>query len=160
MTLAEFNGPRGQAIGKVARAWEEMGRMLTRSVVDDATYYIDRGISSDLIIKAIDITVDKRADWRYTKAILRRCLEEKVYTAREFEFKTLFKKGVIEAQRQGINVLDDTLLSMYLAVTVFKEYVEDTQRDFERYLLAYESGDTSEWDERWANVQEFNSGTI
>ncbi len=154
MTLTDFNGKRGQAIGQAARAWEEMGRILTRSVIDDITYYIDRGISSDLIIKAIDITIDKRADWRYTRAILRRCLEEKVYTVRDFEFKTLFKKGLITAQREGINVLDDFAFSLYLAATVFKEHIVDIQRDFEMYLLAVENGDTSEWDEKWERVSD------
>ena len=155
MTLEEFNGSRGQAIAYVARNYESMtGRMLSRTVLDDIGFYIDKGIEPELMIKAIDVTLCKGADWRYTRAILQRCFEEEVFTVRAWDFQVLYKKGIAEAKKNSPTIIyDDTLLSMYLAVTVFKEYIEDTQKDLERYLEAVKNSNTSEWDARWSKYQ-------
>ncbi len=40
-----------------------------------------------------------------------------------------------------------------MAVTVFREDIESTTADVERYVEAVKSGDTSEWDERWSKFQ-------
>lgn len=145
----DFYGERGQAIGEVARAYEEiMGRTLSRFVIDDIGYYIDRGVEPELIIKAIDITAGKGADWRYTKAILQRCVDEGIYTVYTYDWRLRYKKGLAELKRQH-GELDEGIICLYLAVTVFREDIENTASDLRRYLLAVESGDISEWDERW-----------
>ncbi len=150
---ADFYGERGQAIGKVARSYEEiMCRLLTRPILDDIGYYIDCGAEPDLIIKAIDITASKGADWRYTKGILQRCLEEGIYTVYSFEWGVRFKKSLAEI-KQKYGQLDDSILCMVIMVDVFKKDVEDTQKDFKSYLEALECGDISKWEHRWVKFQ-------
>jgi DnaD/phage-associated family protein len=145
----DFYGERGQAIGEAARAYEEiMCRLLNRGIIEDIGYYIDRGCECDLIIKAIEITAGKGADWRYTKGILHRCLEEGIYTAYSFEWGVRFKKGLAEI-KQKYGELDDSELCLMIMLTVFKEDVMAIQKDFERYLKALENGDISEWEQRW-----------
>ncbi len=152
----DFFGPRGQAIGEAARAYEEiMCRLLTRSIIEDIGYYIDRGAEPYLIIKAIEITAGKGKDWRYTKGILQRCLEEGIYTAYSFEWGVRFKKGLAEIN-QKYGQPDEATLCMILMVKVFKEDIENTAKDLERYLQALESGDISEWERRWAKVESYN----
>lgn len=157
MTLTDFNGERGQAIGKVARAYEEiMSRLLNGLVLGDIEYYIDRGCEADLIIKAIDITAGKGADWRYTKAILQRCCEEGIYTEYEFDFGVRVKKGIAEFKRefQQYGELDHTPLSLYLAINHFKEDMEACEKDCEEYVKAVSNGgDISKWENRWSKFQ-------
>ena len=148
-----FYGARGQAIGKTARAYEEITcRMLTRTVIDDIGYYIDQGCDPDLIIKAIDITAGKGADWRYTKAIMQRCVDEGIYNVLSYDFRLRCKKGIAEIKRQH-GALDEPTLILHLMVTYFKEDVLAIQEDFERYCIALENGDVSEWEERWRKYQ-------
>lgn len=148
----DFYGERGQAIGEAACAYEEiMCRLLNRGIIEDIGYYIDRGCGCNLIIKAIEITAGKGKDWRYTKGILDRCLEEGIYTAYSFEWGVRFKKGLAEI-KQKYGELDDSELCLAIMLTVFKEDVIEIQKDFERYLEALENGDISEWEQRWAKV--------
>ena len=138
MTLEEFNGTRGQAIGYVARRYEDiMNNLIPRTAVEDIGFYIDNGLEPELMIKAIEAAAERGLRWNYTRGILKRCLEEKVFTARQWDFQVLFKKGIAEAKKNHPEILDDdTMLSKYLAATVFKEYIAETQKDLERYLEA------------------------
>lgn len=148
----DFYGERGQAIGKAARAYEEiMGRMLSRSVIEDIGYYIDRGAKADLIIKAIDITACKGADWRYTKAILQRCIEEGIYDEYTYDFRVRYKKALVQFKREFPQHSEEPVYeTMYLAVAL-KEDLLKWERDIGRYANAVLNGeDTSEWDERWS----------
>ena len=145
----DFFGERGQAIGKAAREWEAItGRVLTRAVIDDIGYYLDQGIAPDLFIKAYEVTADKGLNWRYTQGILRNCLEDKIYTAHDWEWRLKYKKAIPEIKKQ-YGVLSEAMECLVLAVTVFREDIESTTADVERYVEAVKSGDTSEWDERW-----------
>ena len=151
MTLTELNGERGQAIAEAARGYEEVtGRMLTPAIANDIGYYIDRGIAPDLFIKAYEVTADKGLGWRYTRGILQNCLEEGIFTAYTWDWKLRQKKGLAQIKKEyGHLYLDEATICMILMVTVFKEDVENTAKDLERYLEAVKNGDTSEWDERW-----------
>ncbi len=148
----DFYGPRGQAIGKAARAYEEiMGRMLSRAILDDIGYYIDHGAKVDLIIKAIDITAGKGADWRYTKAILQRCIQEGIYDEYTYDFKVRYKKALVQFKREFPQHSEEPVYeTMYLAVKVFREDLEAWEKDADEYAKAVlNGGDTSKWDERW-----------
>lgn len=155
MTLEEFNGSRGQAIGEVARAYEEItNNLVPRAAIEDIGFYFDKGLEPELMIKAIEATAERGLRWNYTKAILKRCLEEKIFTSRDWDFQVLFKKGISEVKKDCPQILqDDVLLSMYLAATVFKEYINETEKDVERYIEAVKNGDTSEWESRWSKYQ-------
>lgn len=160
MTLTELNGERGQAIAEAARGYEEVtGRMLTPAIANDIGYYIDRGIAPDLFIKAFEVTADKGFGWRYTRGILQNCLEEGIYAACTWDWKIKQKKGLAEISKE-YGRLDEALICMILMVTVFKEDVENTAKDLERYLEAVEKGDTSEWEKRWGKFGIIGSGTI
>lgn len=155
MTLEQFNGSRGQAIGEVARAYEEItNNLVPRAAIEDIGFYFDKGLEPELMVKAIEATAERGLRWNYTKAILKRCLEEKILTSRAWDFQVLFKKGICEARKECPEILEnDATLSIYLAVTVFKEYITETQKDVERYVEAVKNGDTSEWQQRWGKNQ-------
>lgn len=160
MTLTELNGERGQAIAEAARGYEEVtGRMLTPAIANDIGYYIDRGIDPGLFIKAYEVTADKGLGWRYTLGILQNCLEEGIFTAYTWDCKIKQKKGLAEISKE-YGQLDEALICMILMVTVFKEDVENTAKDLERYLEAVKKGDTSEWEKRWGKFGIIGSGTM
>ena len=161
MTLEEFNGERGKHTATVARSYEDItNNLIPRSAIEDIGFYLDRGLEPELMIKAIETTAERGLRWNYTNGILKRCLEQKIFTARDWEFNVLFKKGMSEALKNNINTNGDFELSVYLAATVFKEYIEETKKDLERYLKACESGDTSEWYKRWRKFGIVNIGAI
>lgn len=149
--LSDFNGERGQAIAKVGRAYEEItGRMFIRSILEDIQYYLDRGIEANLIIKAIEITAYKGLNWQYTKGILRRCLEENIYTVYVFDWGVELKHGIAQFKKDfPYHSVDENLMVLYLACNTFRQEVENIAADIEKYLAACKSGDVSEWDERW-----------
>ncbi len=154
MTPTELSGERGQAIGKVARAYEEiMGRLLSRFVIDDIGYYLDHGAKPDLIIKAIDVTACKGADWRYTKAILNRCIEEGIYDEYTYDFKIRYKKALVQFKKEFPRYSDEPVYEvMYLAVAL-KEDLLKWEQDADEYAqAALNGGDTSKWDERWGAI--------
>lgn len=155
MTLEELNGPRGRAIGLVMRQYEVItNKLIPRIAVDDIGFYYDEGLAAEVMIKAIEVTADRGLRWNYTKAILKRCLEEKIFTASAWDFQVLYKKGVTDVKKNAPGIMDnDCLLSIYLAGTVFKEYISETQKDMERYLEAVNNGDTLEWQQRWGKYQ-------
>lgn len=162
MITGDFYGPRGQAIAEVCRAYEEiMGRVLTRPVLEDIGYYIDRGAKSDLIIKAIDITASKGADWRYTTAILKRCIEEGIYDKDTYDFKVRYKRAAMQCKKDLPYHMRETLFEVIYLAVALKEDVLKWEQDMERYVQAVRNGeDTSRWDERWGEFGNIESGTI
>ena len=106
----DFFGERGQAIGYVAREYEQLlGRTVSRSAIEDIGFFIDCGIEDKLMVKAIEITGGKNADWRYTKAILKRCQEEGILTLEAYNYRLIYKKVMLEFKSKYPNCDENTL---------------------------------------------------
>ena len=60
------------------------GRTVNRTIMESALYYLNEGITSELIIAAIKKTAKINAGWNYTEGILRSCLSQGITTAEAF----------------------------------------------------------------------------
>ena len=128
-----YDNERGQAIALVARSYQEiLCRTLSRFITDDIGYYIDRGLESDLIVKAIEITSVKQLDWRYTKGILNRCIDEGILTAEVFEYRTIFKKVMFEFKNKYSKTCNDENILLPFAIIETARrigYLDKIQKD-------------------------------
>ena len=107
---ADFFGKRGQAIGNIAKEYEQLlGRTVSSLIIEDIRFFLDNGIEDRLIIKAIEITFEKNADWRYTKGILKRCQEEGILTLEAYDYRLMFKKVTLEFKSKYPNCDENTL---------------------------------------------------
>lgn len=62
--------------------------LITQFVSEDMGNYLKKGLRSDLIIEAMKEAVSRnRRNWRYTTGILNDCLDNQVYTAKQFKIK-------------------------------------------------------------------------
>lgn len=72
------------ALKKCLTRFEETYLSVNRIVADDMIYYLDAGIEPELICESINIAARKNARWPYSKAILQRCFENKIFSLSEF----------------------------------------------------------------------------
>ena len=63
------------------------GNTANRMILDDVLYYLNGGLTEELIIEAIKTTARKSAGWNYCRAILQRCLNSGKTTKEQFEKK-------------------------------------------------------------------------
>ena len=128
-----YNNERGQAIASVAQAYQEiLCRTLSRFIIDDIGYYLDRGVEAELMIKAIEITAVKQLDWRYTKGILNRCIDDGILTAESFEYRTTFKKVILEFKNKYSKTCnDENILLPFVIIETARRigYLDKIQKD-------------------------------
>lgn len=131
MMNTDFYGERGQAIATAARAYEELTcRTFSRLVLDDIGWYIDRGAQAALIVKAIEITAVKGLDWRYTKGILNRCMDEGIFTAEAYDYRLIFKKTMHEFKSEYPNC-EESMLFPFVVIETGRQtgYLEKIRQD-------------------------------
>ena len=60
---------------------------VTPQIAYDMQFFIDKGISSELIIAAMEKAARKSAAWNYAYGILKNCLNQQIFTAEDFNQK-------------------------------------------------------------------------
>ena len=62
----------------------QTGKQANRGILESALYYLNQGITSELIIAAIKKTAKSNAGWYYTEGILKNCLGRGITTSEQF----------------------------------------------------------------------------
>lgn len=75
---------RTDAISLCLRHYEKCYSALPRIVAEDVIYYIDTGVSPEVIKAAIDEAARREAKWVYAKSILERCVKQGITTLDAF----------------------------------------------------------------------------
>lgn len=81
--------------------YEKMFCRCNRALVDDAFYFLKQGISCDLILWSIDEAVRREKPWIYSKAILERCLAQKITTREQAEQAKAGKASRVSGRSYG-----------------------------------------------------------
>lgn len=139
---------RGKAIAKVLREYEQvMGRSTSTFMRYDVEYYLERGMETDVMLRAIEITAGKSADWRYTKAILKRLLEENTLTMEVWECKLQIKKLLLEYKKLCPHTSESNLLP-FIIIKVYSElpYFKNLEADMAAFIR---TESTKKVDENW-----------
>ena len=75
-------------LAQIGRDYESTtGYLVNGAIISDVVFYLECGISKEVISYAITLQARKHADWRYARAILERCREENVKTMDDFKRK-------------------------------------------------------------------------
>lgn len=62
--------------------------LITQFVSEDMDNYLKKGLRADLVIEAMKEAVSRnKRNWKYTTGILNDCLDNQVYTAKQFKIK-------------------------------------------------------------------------
>lgn len=61
------------------------GRLINRKIMEDIIYYLDEGLSDELIIEAINKAANLSAGWEYADGVLKNCMTDGITTAEEFK---------------------------------------------------------------------------
>ena len=152
---------RGQAIAKVMCEYEQIRcRTCSTAIRYDIEYYLEHDMDADVIIRAIGITQDKGADWRYTKGILKRLLEENTLTIESWDYKLAFKKSMIKFKAQYPFHSEDELLPFVLIdawsdFPYFKNLEDNMAKFIEQEKDKEEYKDGSWLDKYWPKDEEF-----
>lgn len=78
-----------QRYSVIIREYEtQTGRTANRSILESVVYYLNLGVSDELIIAAIKKTAKMGAGWNYTEGILRNCVSEGITTLGQFSQKS------------------------------------------------------------------------
>ena len=73
---------------KVIEFYNNNFGLITPYIAEDIFLFLDDGIEKELIIKAMKEAIDNNArKWKYVKAILNDCLNNKIHTLKQYEIK-------------------------------------------------------------------------
>lgn len=73
---------------KIIEFYQNNITLITQFVSEDMSNYLQKGLCSDLIIEAMKEAVSRnRRNWKYVTGILNDCLDNQVYTAKQFKIK-------------------------------------------------------------------------
>lgn len=73
---------------EVIEFYENNITLITPFVSDDISKYLESGLYGDLIIEAMKEAVSRnKRSWKYVVGILNDCINNKVYTAKQFKIK-------------------------------------------------------------------------
>lgn len=79
---------------KVCKAYEDSIGLMPRHVADAAMSFIQAGIETDLVIRAIQLAAENNArTWSYVSAILRNCENKGITTLKAFEAESAAHKA-------------------------------------------------------------------
>lgn len=70
----------------------QTGKPTNRGILESALYYLNQGITSELIIAAIKKTAKANAGWNYTEGILKNCLTRGITTSEQFSHNDNIKQ--------------------------------------------------------------------
>lgn len=138
MSKSPLYTERGQAIAKIMREYEQiMCRTCSTALRYDIEYYLERGMEAEVIIRAIEITQGKGADWRYTKAILKRLLEENTLTIENWECKVNIKKLLLEYKKK-LPYSNEADILPYVIIKVYSQlpYFKNLKANMDAFVLA------------------------
>ena len=100
---------------------------MSRGALDDIKALYQKGAEPDLMILAIEKAVQKGASWSYAKAILDRCIEEKIFTKETFEYRTNFKK-VMNSFKRKYPRRDESLLFLFTLIEISRDYLVEIEK--------------------------------
>ena len=87
------SGMIDDVLAQIGRDYEATtGYCVNGAIISDVISYLECGITKEVIAHAITLQARKHADWRYARAILERCREEKVKTMDDFKRKANSKQ--------------------------------------------------------------------
>ena len=95
---------RKNNLSKIIKYYEDNITLIVPSVVEEIESYLEDEIEADLIIACIKEAVDRnKRNWKYIKAILNDCYNNKIYTAKQYEIKQKeFKEKQQEKSEQKV----------------------------------------------------------
>lgn len=72
------------ALSKCGQHYQQIYSTINTFIVEEFKYYINSGITPELICECIDRAQKKKSTWSYSKVILNACLREGVYTKEQY----------------------------------------------------------------------------
>lgn len=77
-----------EELKNVINFYEDNITLIVSSVAEDIESFLDDGVKAELMIAVMKDAVDRnKRNWKYVKAVLNDCINNKVTTARQFEIK-------------------------------------------------------------------------
>lgn len=135
----------GSGISEVCREYQlRFCTTMSRGALDDIKALYQKGAEPDLMILAIEKAVQKGAPWSYAKAILDRCIEEKIFTKETFEYRANFKK-VMNGFKRKYPHGDESLLLLFTLIEIGRDYIAQIEKGIAEWEASGEPFDINDY---------------
>ena len=133
MKQLDLNGADGVQISQIVREYEKYNcKFMPNILLQKIKLYYAKGLKADVIIKALEVTATKGANWEYTEGILKRLLEDGITSLYLWEKSVLFKKNKRKLQKYyPIEEKDLNRLALY---STFKDELKAEEDKLQAYL--------------------------
>lgn len=133
MKQLDLKGADGAEINKIVVAYEKYTcRLMPPILLQKIKQFYLEGLKADVIIKALEVTATKGANWEYTESILKRLLEDGITSLYLWEKSVLFKKNKRELQKEYL--IEEKDLNRLALYRTFKDELKAEEDKLQAYL--------------------------